>query len=408
MVDTARGTSRARVPERVQLLFVALIASWLLLPFLQVGVLAEDAIPFITSVRVQAADASALYGTAEREVPQPVRDAGCPLTPPGTNCDTHVFPFLGPPQIMPVMKVVNLFGDTGSVLVMRLLSAASFSGALWVLWRSVTRRRADAAVPLLLTAVLLTPFVYTSVAFGQNTPLMLLSACLGMSQTDRTARAAGTAAVWVITFLFKLFPLPLLLLAVLRRRWKFLAFSALFLAVATVAAVPLAPPGAYEAFFATSRGITADRVASPWNVSLDAFVHQLDASWRGAGAAFYAFVALRVAIVGSLAWWKLRDADEDLQWAYAWLALLALHPQIWWHYFVLIIPPIALSLRDRTGGIWYLVPGAAVLLLPMAMVTDETFLRFYGPLLIALSVLAIPFIPRRPRVAPRPVEVSVA
>lgn len=360
---------------------------------MQIGVLAEDAIPFIAAVRVQDGDARSLYSAdANAEVPPALTAAGCPLTPPGTDCKHYVLPFLSPPQVLPVMKVVDLFGDAGSIFLMRLFAAASFAGGTWLLWRSVTRRHPEAGVPFLVAAVLLTPYVYTSSAFGQNSPLMYLSACLGLSQTDRSWRAAGSAAAWVGTVVFKVFPLPLILVAILRRKWKFVGSAAGMFVVLTLAAVPLSPPGAYGEFLSTSRALTANRVSSPWNVSIDAFIHVFDPTWRGTGAAFYAVVLVRVAVIGALFFWKLRDADEDFQWAYAWIALLALHPQIWWHYFELIIPAVALALRGRRANTWYLLPVVAFALLPLAVITDEATLRIYGPLVITVSVLGIPFL----------------
>lgn len=362
-------------------------------PFAQIGVLAEDAVPFVAAVRVPDPTASSVY-TDDINVAAPgVRAAGCALVPAGTDCTRFVLPFLSPPQVFPVMKVVGLLGDTGSILLMRLLSTGSLVLGMWLLWRTVTPRRPEAAVPMLLAAALLTPFVFTSSAFGQNSPLMFLSACLGLSQTDRASRAAGSAAVWVSTVAFKLFPLPLLLVAVIHRRWKFVVSAAALLVVLTVAAVPLAPASAYGAFFSSSRALTTTSLSSPWNVSIDAFIHLLDGNWRGDGAAFYAVLLARLAIIAALCFWKLRDAEEDFQWAYAWTALLALHPQIWWHYFELIIPAVVLGLRRRRGATWYLVPAAALVLLPMAVVTDEATLTWYGPLVIAVAVLGIPFLP---------------
>lgn len=375
-------------------------------PVIQTGALAEDAVPFIAAVRVHGGDATSIYSADDTaQVPVPLRDAGCPLTPEGTNCELFVLPFLSPPQVLPIMKVVDLFGDFGSVLIMRLLAAASFAGGMWLLWQKLVRRRPEAAVPLLLTAFLLTPYVFTSATFGQNSPLMFLSACLGLSQTDRTSRAGGAAAAWVGTVVFKVFPLPLIFVAILRRRWKFVAFSVGLLVLLTIVAAPLTPSGSYGEFLSTSRAITATRVASPWNVSIDAFIHVFYSSWRGTGGAFYAGVVLRLALIGGLCFWKLRDADEDLQWAYAWMALLALHPQIWWHYFELIIPAVALSLAALTGRAWYALPAVALALLPMAVVTDEKSLTIYGPLLIIAAVIAVPFV-GRPR--SRPIAVSPA
>ena len=112
------------------MLFVGLLLCWMLFPFLQIGTLAEDAVPFIAAGRVDATDASDLYSSDQaREVPTPLRDAGCPLVPPGTDCDRYVFPFLAPPQVLPVMFPISALGDVGSILFMRLLGAASFAGA---------------------------------------------------------------------------------------------------------------------------------------------------------------------------------------------------------------------------------------------------------------------------------------
>jgi hypothetical protein len=369
-------------------------------PFLQIGLLAEDAVPFIAAVRVQDPVASSIY-TDDITVAAPgVRDAGCALAPAGTDCARFILPFLSPPQVLPIMKVVDVFGDTGGVLLMRLLATGALAVGMWLLWRSVTPRRPEAAIPVLVAAVLLTPFVYTSSTFGQNAPLMFLSACLGLSQTDRVGRAGASAAVWVATVAFKVFPIPLILVAVIRRRWKFVAIAAALFAGLTVAAAPLAPDGAYGAFFSSSRALTSTSVASRWNVSIDAFIHLFDPGWRGEGALFYVVLLVRLAVIVGLCLWKLRDADEDFQWAYAWTALLFLHPQIWWHYFELIIPAVALGLRGRRGTSWYLLPAVALALLPMAVVTDEATLTFYGPVVITAAVLALPFLPTAASRAP--------
>ena len=394
----ARGSAAAKGPKSVALL--ALLGLWVLFPFLQVGALAEDAIPFLAATRVQ--DATGIYTDDETKVPPPLRDAGCTIAPPGTDCAQYILPFFSPPQVLPVIAVVDLAGDTGGVLVLRLLGVLSFAGGTWLLWTRTTRRCPEAETPLLLTAVLLTPFVYTSATFGQSSPLLFLSACLGLRATDRHPGAVGAALVWVGTVAFKLFPLPLLAVAVLRRRWRFVAWSSGLLVLLTVLAVPLAPDGSYGEFLSSTRALTANRVASPFNVSIDAFIHLFDRSWRGDGAAFLAVEVLRVAGIAGLCWWKLRDADEDLQWAYAWMVLLALHPQVWWHYFPLIVPATALALIGRRGHWWYVLPAVALAILPMALVTSERTLTYVGPVLIVAATIGVPLLVRPGPVATRP------
>ena len=392
------------------MLFVGLLLCWMLFPFLQIGTLAEDAVPFIAAGRVDATDASDLYSSDQaREVPTPLRDAGCPLVPPGTDCDRYVFPFLAPPQVLPVMFPISALGDVGSILFMRLLGAASFAGGFWLLWRSITPKNPEAELPLFVTAVILTPYLYTSTAFGQNAPLMFLSACLGLSGSERSRRGAAAAAVWVVTSVFKLFPLPLAAVALYRRKWGFLGWSAIFFVALTLLAIPLSAPNMYTEFLSSSQALTTNRVASQWNMSVDSLIQQFDPAWRGTGAAFYGALLARLVVVGGLFWWKLRDADEDVQWSYAWLALLVLHPQIWWYYFGLLIPALAFALRGRRGNWWWLLVGAAVAVLALALVTDTTTLTVAGPIVAAAGVIAIPFLvePSRPRaVAPAPAPTS--
>ena len=223
-------------------------------------------------------------------------------------------------------------------------------------------------------------------------------------QTDRGSRAAGAAAVWVTTVLFKVFPLPLIAIAVLRRRWKFVAWSAGLLVAMTLVTLTIAPTSLYGQFLDTSRVVTANRVASPWNVSVDSLIHSFDPSWRAAGVAFYGMLALRVGVFGGLYWWKLRAADDDVQWAYAWVALLALHPQIWWHYLALLVPAMAYMVASRSARaaargrpamdprIWWLIPAVAGLTLPLVYVVDTGTLRLYAPILLLVAAVTMPFV----------------
>ena len=115
-------------------------------------------------------------------------------------------------------------------------------------------------------------------------------------------------------------------------------------------------------------------------------------------------LALRVGVFGGLYWWKLRDADDDVQWAYAWVALLALHPQIWWHYLALLVPAMAYMVASRSARaaargrpamdhrIWWLIPAVAGLTLPLVYVVDTGTLRLYAPILLLVAAVTMPFV----------------
>ena len=397
--------SRGSTANGPRILFVGLLVCWVLFPFLQTDLIAEDAIPFIAAGRIAAASPRDIYsGDQKAQVPTALRDAGCPMTPAGTDCALYVLPYLSSPQLLPATRAIGALGDSPAILVMRLLSVLAFAGGMWVLWCRVARDRPDAQVPLLVTGLLLTIYAYDLSAFGQNTPILFLSACLGLSRTDRPAGALGAAGAWVSAVLFKVFPLPLLLVAVLNKRWRFLAWSVALLLAATAITALVLPTSLFGDFVATTSASSADRVGLPRNVSLDSFVNLLDSSWRGTGAAFVAGVAVRVAAFGALAWWRLRDRDEDVQWAYGWVLLMALFPQIWWHYFELLIPAVVYSLRGRRGNVWWLVPGTAVAILPMAVLTDADTLKVIGAVLILAAAVALPFLSTAPGAVPSTVR----
>ena len=409
-----RASRRTPGNPRLRLLFLTLLGCWMLFPFLQGDLLAEDAVPFVAVARVDVGQRGTVYSVTGGEAPPPaITAAGCPLAPPGTDCETHVLAFLSPPQVIPVMKVVSALGDTASVLLLRLVAVASLAGGLVVLWARVAKDDPAAQLPLLVAAVLLTPFAYTSAVFGQSSPLLFLSACLGLTRTDRTDRAVGAAAVFVGTVVFKLFPLPLLLVAAVRRRWRFVAAALGLLVALTIVTALLVPLSQYGEFVDSTRALTAQRVAYPWNISLDAFVHGAVGSWRTDGAVFLLSVVARVGAVVALAWWRLRDEDDDVIWSYGWVALLVINPQIWWHYFAVLVPAVAYLVRRSGGRTPWSITAAAAAVLPLAVVTDEGALRVYGPVLALVAVIGLPFLagrgapgrgaavvePRRPAVA---------
>lgn len=390
------------------MLFVGTLICWLLFPFMQIGVLAQDAIPFIAAGRIVSDAPHEIY-TTDPAVPVPValRNAGCELAPAGADCVRYVPPFLSTPHVLPLMKLVGTTSGDVAILLLRLLGSAAFVGAFAVLWSRVAKRSRDAQVPLLVTVVLLTPYVFTSSALGQNASFMVLSAAVGMGHDRRWWRDAGAAAAWVMTVLFKVFPLPLLVLAVARRRWRFAFWAVAQLVVVTLVTSALVPWSLYRDFVTSTTTFAPGRVALPQNISIDRLINLADPGWRGSGALYDGGVVARVLGIGALAYWRLRDVDEDVQWAYAWVALLAVFPQVWWHYAAVVVPALVYVLRERCGPIWWWVPTAATIMLALAVVTDTTVLTLLGSVAIAAAVVGIPML-IRPNPPHRMPEAQVA
>jgi hypothetical protein len=398
-VGTRKKSSLLQSRGPVAVLFGVLLGVWMLFPITLHGVLAEDANPFVAAGRIARSDPQDLYVATIEETPKPaLMQAECTMMPAGTNCPGYGFPYLAPPQLLPVLTVVAAFGDQGGLFLFRLAAVGSFALGMAVLWKRFAARNRQAELPLLITAALLTPQVLTLAAVGSTSPLMFLSGCLGLAHGDRGGRAASRALVWLTVSLFKLFPFALVVLAVANRRWRFLAWAGGALAGLTVLSLVF-PTSLYGDFFETSRAITASRVASHVNVSIDSLIHAVDPDWRGTGVAFYALVVARIAALAALFAWKLRRAGMDAQWAWLWLALLTVHPQVWWHYSVVIVPAAAYVVTGFGGLRRWAVPIGAASTLPLLFIYDYTVLRVLCPSVFVAATVGL-------ALAARPVSVE--
>ena len=117
---------------------------------------------------------------------------------------------------------------------------------------------------------------------------MFLSACVGLSGSERGRHGAAAAAIWVATRCSSCVPLPLVAVALYRRKWGFLAWSAVFFVALSMLAVPCSvSPNMYGEFLSRRGPSPTNSVASQWNMSVDRSSSRFDPAWRGTGAAFY-------------------------------------------------------------------------------------------------------------------------
>lgn len=380
----------SRTPTEVAL--ALLLVLWLAFPLLQGHIEAEDALPFIAAGAILRDQPDAVYPRAETPTswsldPAFVAEA-CVAVPDGATCDP--FPFLSPPVVLPIAWITGLLGPATGALALRLVGCAGAVGGMWALQRRLGR---EAASALLVTALALTPMVYVSSAVGQTSTLLFASVAIGIATTNRTRPALLAALVWVATIAFKLFPLGLIPIAAIARRWRFLAWSAGLLAVLLAGTGLLAPPSIWSSFTSSTGSITATTIVSTFNLSVDAIVVRFVPDWNGTAELFVPFLAVRTVALGALFLWRMRRADPDVQWAWGWTALLLVHPQVWWHYGILLVGALAVGVgargdRRRPWELWSVTGGAVVTLL-LTGFTDQAILL---PLFNAFAVAVLAYL----------------
>jgi hypothetical protein len=384
--DEGGHPKRRGGPSRAGLLFAALLASWLVFPLGQRTVVAQDALAYLTAGRLVGPHDGAIYAhkvssTAWELDPRFARDA-CHLAPAGTDCHRYVVPFLSPPQALPLSAGIGHLGRDLGPLVFRWLAVGGLVAGMAILWR-----RRDTGVPgssaaLVVTAAFMTPFAYESSIAGQTSSLLFLSACIGLTATARRPALYGAAATWAGVIAFKLFPAALAVPLILRRRWRLLVWTAAILAGLTVLAAVMSPRS-FGDFLGQLRPTTATQTTNTANISLDAVIRLLLPGWGTTSGGFAPVVLLRLAVVLGVGALVLRIGDDDLLWAYSWVALLAVEPVVWWHYAAVFVALAAALARRRPGWTW-LIPVSAVPLYPLALGSIDT-----GALAVVIAVMLV-------------------
>ena len=198
-------------------------------------------------------------------------------------------------------------------------------------------------------AVLLTPMAMIPLSLGQNSPLLFLSACLGLSGTERNrSRAAGVALLWVAIVALKLFPLALVAVLLWQRRGRVLGWSVLWGLVLSTLALLVGPLSWYGDFVRASRRLFVALARQPLQRGRrrrDPLVGRRPCPLRTCSPWCCSRPGSRC--VGALWWFSIRRADDDTQWAWASVAVLLFVPLVWWHYLWVGIAAVAVALAGR-------------------------------------------------------------
>jgi hypothetical protein len=400
---TRSASTTVRPPPGLAVLFFVVIGFWVVVPFVMFGRLGQDALPFGVAgdlARDHPADVYTLDGNLFEPPPRFYQEA-CDRAPAGTDCADVTVSFVSPPIVLPlVLPLARLSGDAG-VLVLRLIAGLSLAGGMAILWRRLTPVRPGVARYLVAVAVLLTPFAMVPLSLGQNAPLMFLSACLGTDEGDRTRRALAIAAVLSLTVAFKFSPVILVGVLVWQRRWKAVAATAAILGGLGGLTLLVIPHSLIGDFLTATRALPATALDNPYNGAVDAALHSLWPPLVGSTAGSLVSTAVRVVVAAGLFWWVGRRADDDTQWAYAWVLLMLFLPVVWWHYLLVAVPAVAYawraSVRDGRGSersFLVVVGVVAVTVLISIPYTQGTRLPIAQALFLLGAVALVPLVLR--------------
>jgi hypothetical protein len=239
--------------------------------------------------------------------------------------------------------------------------------------------------------VLLTPLAMVPIGLGQTSPLMFLSACLGLEVAARSRRwAVAVAAVWSLTIAFKAVPAVLGLAVLFQRRWRVLGWSLGIVTVLSLGALVMAGSGIVGEFLEGVGGVADQASYNPYNGAADSYVFHLGAGAFSAEQSALAGWVLRAMLAVPILWWAGR-LRGDVQWAFGWAALVVLSPLVWWHYAWLSFAGIgvAIAARSRSDRVVALLPVAAALALPLSIANARGWSVPVAQFLAALAALAV-------------------
>jgi hypothetical protein len=346
-------------------LVLAVLGFWLVAPFLLVNRFAQDAVPFVAAGEVARTDPGQVYSSSGDlyVIPADLARASCDATPSRADCAENVA-FVSPPTALPVALLASVLGPTPGVLAMRLAASVCLVAGVLALRRRLTARHPDVDPVLAIVLLLLTPMFMVPAVLGQSSPLLFLSAAIGLAVAGRSRTASvGVGILWAAAVAFKLTPVVLIVVLVVRRRWLVLGAGLTTMVVLALAALPLGGGDMWRAFVDSSVELQPNWPSNPYNGSLEAAVHAVVPD-TGGTIQDVAVWGTRVGLAAAMAWVALRIDDEDSQWAFAWLGSFLLVPIVWWHYLwvalaAVIVAMAATTLRNRLASPTLLVAMAA-------------------------------------------------
>ncbi len=354
-------------PDIWRLVFIAVLAVWLVMPVLASGKLAQDGVALYVAGELVTDRSDQIYIDDDGDLydpPPAFHERSCELVPDPAACDDVVVSFVSTPLALGPVAALGALDFTLAILLVRLAAAACLVGGMALIWRRLADRSPDAPRWLALTAVLLTPVAALPIDLGQTAPMLFLCALLAPADDQRGWRRE---AVWVLTTAFKGFPAVLGLHVLAERQWRVVARTAALVAALALLGLLLGPPSLWSDFAAASATIAGQGAQNPYNGAIEGAVWQV--AGVDIGGTLSIATALRLLVLACVPLVAARVHDRDVRWALWLLGSLLLVPQVWWHYLWLAIAAVAVALAARgvPARLLPLLPATALAALPIAV-----------------------------------------
>lgn len=241
------------------------------------------------------------------------------------------YPNLNPPHFIVAFTVFTWFSEHVAIAVWMALNLAAALGAAALVWRELKLPRSFVPLTIGIAAAGLS----TGVLFGveEGHPVGLFALCVTAAwASHRQGRLAPTGLLMGLLVSVKPFFGCILLVSLVRREWRVIAWAITAASTAALAGALLAGPSSVLRWIETGRQVH-------W------FYHPLNASLAGllsrSGMGWLPWAMLTIALLAATVAALRRSASIDASWLAAGLASLLVSPLGWAYYLPLLAGPLA-------------------------------------------------------------------
>jgi len=251
-----------------------------------------------------------------------------------------------PPTFYLLFEPLTLLPPLAAYWLWIALTTAALAAALYLLFGPASGLSTRAGLAAAAVAISYAP-IESHYYFAQCQILILLM-IVAMARLMERGRETAAGAMLAMATLIRVFPVLLIGYLIMRRRWRMLAWTALWLGLGALATLALVGWDRCFSFIRVIPFIASDRfIREPANVSLSGFIAREFAYAAGIHALTIGW--LRVITIGAelgvlaltvAATIPAAGVDRDDDWCALslWIvATIMLSPTAWLHYFVLLL-----------------------------------------------------------------------
>lgn len=290
--------------------------------------------------------------------------------------DRWIAPFVYPPPSLIALWPLSLFSIDTAFILFTIVSHLCLLGTVWLILRKLIplpERKAvrTLVVSVCLTYIVLSDSVAATLNLGQINIITTFFICLSVTALIENQAAWRVAWPLSIAILLKTYPVLLILLLLVRRRFRAAALTSAFCAVFVVVALWVLPGEIWTSWLtevlpaagsasATAKLFSHSKVSFVWDQSITGFLtrlmgHAYSPLFRPKLVAPLARIVTLV-MTGVTAWVSLRAGRTPDDTAAFLLLMYLIAPVSWDHHLVFILPAAALTivliLNGSVKGKW--------------------------------------------------------